>query len=125
MNRKRAHYFLIIIGIIILGILSRQFSIIPLWIGDILYATMAYFGFRLFMVNNKIVTVAVVALIYCYSIELLQLYRAEWIVAIRNTPPGHYILGQGFSWGDLLAYTIGIGIAIFADTTKTSNLQIG
>lgn len=115
MKNKRIRYFLIVIGIVLLGILSRQFSFIPLCIGDILYAMMAYFGLRFLNTKNRLIATAITSLLYCYSIELLQLYRAQWIITIRNTPLGHYILGQGFSWEDVLAYSFGIGIAVLLD----------
>ena len=40
-------------------------------------------------------------------IEFSQLYQENWIIEIRNTTLGHLVLGQGFLWSDLLAYTFG------------------
>ncbi len=39
-----------------------------------------------------------------------QLYHAEWIDSIRATTLGGLVLGYGFLWSDLVAYTIGVGI---------------
>ncbi len=41
-------------------------------------------------------------------VEISQLYQDPWINNIRNTLIGHLILGKGFLWSDLLAYTIGV-----------------
>ncbi len=108
-------YFIIIVSVIILGILSRIIDGIPIFFGDTLYAAMVYFGMRLFFINNSFIKVSVIALTFCFCIEFLQLYRAEWILAIRRTTLGHYALGQGFLWSDLGFYTLGIMIAFLVD----------
>jgi hypothetical protein len=47
----------------------------------------------------------------CYTIELLQLYQGNWMIELRKTLFGRYVLGQGFLWTDILAYTFGIAVA--------------
>lgn len=69
---------------------------------------MIYFLIRIFLFNKKASIVLLFSLVSCYAIELLQLYQAEWIIDLRKTLFGKYVLGQGFLWSDLLAYTIGI-----------------
>jgi len=115
MRNKRAVYVLVIIAVIVVGIVSRQLQFIPLCIGDALYAVMAYFGLRFIMIDIKYQITAIAALLYCYTIEGLQLYRADWLVSLRNTTLGHYVLGQGFSWSDIIAYSVGVGIAVLID----------
>jgi hypothetical protein len=51
----------------------------------------------------------------CYGIEFLQLYQAEWIIELRKTLFGRYVLGQGFLWTDILAYTFGIFTAFIIE----------
>ena len=106
---------IIILITIIAGIFSRKIAFIPLFIGDLLYAVMVYFGIRfLFICLNKIKSV-IVALLICYSIELLQLYNAEWIVELRATIFGRYVLGQGFLWTDIVAYSFGIILGYYIE----------
>ena len=100
---------------VFLGIASRKVNGIPLLIGDFLYAVMVYFGFRMLLLNSSAVPKILLPLVLCYVIEVQQLYDATWIVSIRNTTIGHYVLGQGFLWSDLVAYTFGIGIAFVID----------
>jgi hypothetical protein len=47
----------------------------------------------------------------CYTIEFLQLYQGNWMIELRKTLFGRYVLGQGFLWTDILAYTFGIAVA--------------
>ncbi|RED26439.1 uncharacterized protein DUF2809 [Flavobacterium cutihirudinis] len=108
MNKSRISYFLAFLFTIFLGILSRKISFIPVWIGDFLYAIMIYFLIRIFLFNKKASIVLLLSLVSCCAIEFLQLYQADWIINLRKTLFGKYVLGQGFLWSDILAYTIGI-----------------
>lgn len=122
-QKKRISYFLIILVVIILGIVSRKINGIPTFIGDTLYAVMVYFGMRFLFLSLSQIKSILLALLFCYGIEFQQLYRAEWILNIRNTTLGHYVLGQGFLWNDLGFYTIGVAVAYFMDSFifKTHN----
>lgn len=111
--KTRIRYFFIICFVIILGLLSRKIDFIPLFVGDILYAVMIYFIVRFLLIESPSKNIAILSISICYTIEFLQLYQAEWIFEIRNTTFGHLVLGQGFLWSDLLAYTLGILISYF------------
>jgi len=116
-------YFWLTILILVLGILSRKASIIPLFFGDILYAVLIYFGLRFLLFNLPIKITALLALTFCFIIEVSQLFQTPWMIAIRKTTLGHYVLGQGFLWSDLLCYFVGIFIALNFDLKllKTQN----
>lgn len=43
-----------------------------------------------------------------FFIEISQLYHAEWIDRIRDTSLGGLVLGYGFLWSDIEAYTLGV-----------------
>ena len=96
-----------------LGILSRKFSylmpdIINTYLGDAIWATMIYVMMAFVFAHKLPKQIAVFSLLFCYAIELSQLYQAPWINAIRSTTIGALVLGSGFLWSDLLAYALGI-----------------
>ena len=122
MKNKRAYHFIIVLIVIVLGILSRIISILPLCIGDILYAVMIYFIMRTLFLKQKIYQVAYISLGICFLIECSQLYQAHWIIELRKTLLGHYVLGQGFLWSDLIAYIFGITIAFLLDKNLKSEV---
>ncbi|WP_426669762.1 DUF2809 domain-containing protein [Mucilaginibacter sp. McL0603] len=95
--------------------MSRHFTAIPLFIGDILWATMVYFIVRFLFIRKKIKIVALISLLFCYAIEFSQLYKAPWIDSLRHTLFGRLVLGETFLWGDLLSYTVGIIIGVFVE----------
>ncbi len=125
MKNDRITYFITILLVLILGILSRKISGIPLFIGDVLYAVLIYFGFRFLIMDSKKSTSLLLSLLFCFSIEILQLVQIDWLIAIRKTTFGHYILGEGFLWLDLLCYVMGTSIAFLIDENfiKTQNLN--
>ena len=60
---------------------------------------------------DKVIQIVIISLLICYGIEFLQLYQGEWMIELRKTLFGRYVLGQDFLWSDIVAYTFGIAIA--------------
>lgn len=116
--KTRIHYFILIIAIIISGLLLRKSTLVPLWIGDMLYASMMYFVIRFILLKKRPLFVCLLSFGICIAIECSQLLHTGWLDAIRKTLPGRLILGQGFLWSDLTAYAMG---AIFGLTIDTIN----
>lgn len=117
---KRVGYFVAVLLTILLGLVSRRFgSHLPLVVaentGDVLWAMMVYFGFRLLLVKNGLLYSFWLSLVFSFGIELSQLYQAEWITTLRSTTFGALILGQGFLMVDLVRYTVGVLIAVCLD----------
>lgn len=114
-------YLLASFLIILLGILSRKIDLIPFFIGDILYAIMIYcFVHFLIYFDSKIIKFTI-PLSICFIIELSQLIDSNWLNTIRNTTVGHYALGEGYLWSDLIYYSIGILIGYSTDIILLKN----
>ena len=114
-TKKLLQYTSAVIALIALGLLSRRINGIPDACGDALWAMMVFCCWRIVLVLRPLKIVAVVALITSYLVEFSQILSFDWLVRLRSTFLGHMLLGQGFLWIDLLAYTIGI-IVIFIIT---------
>ncbi len=108
--KTRVWYSCGIVLLIALGLLSRKISVIPPYVGDALWAMVMYCCWRILLIRKEAVLSAIIALSAAFLIELSQLLRWQWLVDLRATTLGHLLLGQGFLWSDLLAYTVGIGI---------------
>jgi len=107
-------------AVISLGLLSRKMTdhlpdLINLVLGDALWALIIYLLFGMVFRNWSVKKVAIFGLVFCYMIEFSQIYHAEWIDSVRSTTLGGLILGFGFLWSDLVAYSIGIGFGIIVD----------
>lgn len=115
MQKTRITWFIIICITIALGLASRYFSIIPLFVGDILWATMVYFIVRLLCINKSVSLIATISLLFSFTIEFSQLYKTPWIDSIRPTLFGRLVLGATFNWGDMICYAIGVGIGVLVE----------
>ncbi|MED2974624.1 DUF2809 domain-containing protein [Fictibacillus sp. B-59209] len=119
--RKMRIAYSIAVGItIFLGLASRKWShLFPLVAaqnaGDVLWAMMVYFGFRLLLVRKSLHTALWLSFLFSFGIEFSQLYQENWINPIRDTMLGALILGKGFLIVDLIRYTAGILIATILD----------
>lgn len=100
--------FLLLFLIIALGLLSRKVSLLPQETGDALWAMMVFCLMRIVMPKAGLLKVSLMALAISFAVEFSQLIRWQWLVDLRSTTVGHLVLGQGFLWKDLVAYTIGI-----------------
>lgn len=121
-RRNRLLYAVLTITVIILGLGSRKFAyvlpdLLNSYLGDALWALMVFIGFGFLFHKMETKKVALLSLLFCYGIEMSQLYHAEWIDSIRATTLGGLVLGYGFLWSDVLAYTIGVGIGMLCELT--------
>jgi hypothetical protein len=115
-------WLLCLMGIILLGILSRLvhtgFLILDKYLGDALYAAMVYVILRL---RWKTARVAVPAMLLMTAVELFQLT----MIPARMLESSHLIvricarlMGTEFSFLDLLAYATGIASIYLIDSGK-------
>ncbi|SCV40922.1 FIG01231286: hypothetical protein [Bacillus subtilis] len=113
MKRNRWIYAAVTILIMVLGLGSRAFSnVLPntinTYLGDSLWSAMIFTGCGFLFQKMKTMLSGIISLSFCFIIEISQLYHAEWIDRIRDTSLGGLVLGYGFLWSDIEAYTIGI-----------------
>ena len=100
-KRNALIYFVLATAIIMVGLSSRYFAVyLPKWVGlylgDCLWALMIFVIVGLIFRTRDTKWIAVVALLFCYFIEVSQLYHSIWIDIIRDTRIGGLILGRGF-----------------------------
>ncbi|PHA04243.1 DUF2809 domain-containing protein [Bacillus wiedmannii] len=119
-KRNRVVYALFTIVVIILGLSSRKFAfalphLLNDYLGDALWALMIFTGFGFLFPKTETKKLAFISLMFCYGIEASQLYHAKWIDSIRATTLGGLVLGYGFLWSDVVAYTIGVGVGILCE----------
>lgn len=127
-TRKGLIYLSLVIAAIVLGLSSRHYALyLPRWVniylGDCIWALMIFFMVGLIFRSRGTKWVAVVALLFCYAIEVSQLYHSPWIDNLRDTRIGGLVLGRGFLWSDLISYSIGIAIGTLIDKLILSYLR--
>lgn len=119
-KRHIPFYLLIIVVIIAFGLPAR---IVPkqlptwyvLYFGDYLWAMLLFFIFALVLRNISTFRVAVTALLFAYIIEISQLFHPAWLDHLRSIKLFALVLGSGFLWSDIVAYTLGISTGAFIE----------
>jgi Protein of unknown function (DUF2809) len=120
LRRDRKWYTIAMGLVIMLGLASRRYpQILPAFLdkypGDVLWTIVVFLLLGMVLPRASTWKIAGLALVISYIVEFGQLYRAPWLVAIRETTIGHLLLGSEFVWGDLVAYTIGAAIALLVE----------
>jgi hypothetical protein len=119
-HRNRLLYALAIAIVIAAGLLWRS-GLLPLpnflikYGGDALWAVVVFFGFGLIFPRSSTIQLALLALVFAWSVEFFQLYHADWIDGLRATRLGKLVLGSTFNVPDLFAYVTGIVLGALAE----------
>lgn len=118
--RSRWVYAAAFAGTIAVGLASRRVprtlpSLVSKYPGDALWALMVFFGLGALFRTAATLHLAAGALGLAVTVELLKLYQAPWIVAVRHTTLGHLVFGHVFSWENLAAYAVGVTVGALID----------
>lgn len=127
-KRDAFTYCCLVITVMILGLSTRHFSFyfpswINLYLGDALWALMVFFLWGLLFRTRQTRWITLRALLFTFSIEVTQLYQSQWINSLRTTRLGGLILGYGFLWSDLIAYSVGIGVGVLLEWVMLSHTK--
>ena len=129
-QRSRCWYAVMLCLVILAGLLLRS-GIVPLsafaikYGGVALWALAAFAGFGFLFTQISTSRLAVISIVFAWTVEVLQLYHAPWVDAIRATRPGHWVLGSTFHAPDLLAYLFGIAVGATAEVLLQQRRLIG
>ena len=85
-------------------------------LGDALWAAMMTWWVSAAMPRKRSQTRGLVALAISFVVELSQLIRLPVLDSLRATLPGHLVLGSGFDPRDLVAYALGVALAVCVET---------
>lgn len=107
---KRIFLMLFLIAI---GLPARSFQdVLPQWytlyFGDYLWAMLVLQCYVLVFYKFKFYKVVLITLAFTYLIEISQLFHPPWLEALRDIKIIALVIGYGFLWTDLVAYTLGI-----------------
>ncbi|MCT4617802.1 MAG: DUF2809 domain-containing protein [Marinisporobacter sp.] len=127
-KRNRWIYSTLVILVIFSGLSLRAFpQYLPRWFvnyaPDTLWALMIFLLVGGMLNNKSTKAIGISSLLFCYFIEITQLYHTPWIDAIRETTIGGLILGFGFLWSDLVCYTVGISIGVLMESFYLNSLE--
>ncbi len=110
-------YFLFAVVLFIIEVLIALYvkdSIIRPYGGDFLVVILLYYLVRAFW-NGSAFQVALGVLIFAYTVEILQYLKIVDLLGLTGNRLAEIVIGTGFSWWDMVAYTLGILAVYFID----------
>jgi len=96
------------------------------YVGDYLVVILLYCAVRS-VVNLSAQKVAAGVLLFSYCIEVLQYYRLVDRLGLSGNKLAKTVIGYGFSWWDMLAYTLGVVTVLLVEKSrrrKSEGLQV-
>lgn len=128
-RRNPRIYLLIMLLILVFGLPARLIQDqLPLWytlyFGDYLWAMLLFFLFALMLRTVSTFKVAVITLLFTYLIEISQLFHPLWLEHLRSIKLFALVLGYGFLWSDIAAYTFGISTGALMERILLQNKRI-
>lgn len=123
MTHYRLRAALALAGVVALGVASRLVQLdVPLWgtqLGDSLYAAAFYLALSIALPGLHVGPKALAIGLFCAAVELFQLTGVPAALNQSTMPAvrlfAYAVLGSGFSWDDLLAYAVGVGLVALLD----------
>lgn len=118
-------YFIFFIILFIAEILIALFAhdnIIRPYGGDMLVVVMLYCLVRS-TVNSGPAKTAIMVLVFSYLVELCQYIDIIHHLGLGNSQLANIVLGNSFSWVDILAYTLGALLVIAAESWKRAGIN--
>ena len=110
MIKFNKNYFYFTILIFLTELLIAKFihhNFIRYYGGDFLVVILIYCFVKAFIQFSNVKT-AICVLLFSYSIEILQYYHFVKLIGLQKSKLALIILGDSFSFTDLLVYTLGI-----------------
>lgn len=116
--RRRAGFLLAALLVVIAGLCLRHFGyrlglsfFVVKYGGSVLWGAMVYLLVAAGLVVSRRYRIIAIAEAAAIALELVRLLHTPWLDAFRETIAGALLLGKVFSLWNLLAYSIGIGLA--------------
>lgn len=106
-NPRFFGYTLVLFVIEVLIALYVHDNFVRPYLGDYLVVMLLYCGVRTF-INASPLKIALAVLLFAYFIELLQYFHLVDRLGLAGNTVAKTVMGYGFEWLDLLAYTLGV-----------------
>lgn len=105
-NRKFLCYTaLLFVTEVLIALFVRDAFVRP-YVGDYLVVILLYCAVRT-VLNAPVLRIALGVLLFSYFIELLQYFQLVNRLGLEHNTVAKTVIGYGFEWKDLVAYTFG------------------
>ncbi len=113
----RKHYFLLALLLFTVEVLIALYLNDPFvrpYVGDYLVVIFLYCALRS-VVNLRVLPAAIGVLLFAYLVETLQYFHIVDRLGLSNNKLARTVIGIGFEWTDILAYTLGFATILLTE----------
>ncbi len=116
----RLKYFLLALVLfateIVIALFVRDAFIRP-YVGDFLVVILLYCFVRAFF-KVSVMQAALGVLAFAFLIETLQYFNIVNVLGLQHSRVARIVIGTAFSWEDMVAYALGIGVVLLLEKQK-------
>jgi len=119
-------YFIITVVLFLIEVFIALYvrdAFVRPYFGDFLVVILIYCFLKSFW-DEKPLRVGILTLLFSYAIEIGQHFQLVKLLGLDHSEVARVVIGTGFDWGDMLAYTLGILVVLIFEKRK-ANLKIG
>lgn len=84
------------------------------FVGDFLVVILIYCFIKIFF-EVKPIILGLSVLMFSYFVEILQLFKISDKLGLQKGSIAAILVGNSFSWGDILAYTLGLALIVLIE----------
>lgn len=106
----KPRFFLLTLVLFVIEVLIAVYvhdNFVRPYVGDFLVVMLLYCAVRTF-INASPLKITVAVLLFAYLVELLQYFHLVDRLGLAGNTVARTVIGYGFEWLDLLAYTLGV-----------------
>ena len=84
------------------------------YIGDVLVVILLYCFVKTF-IRGHTFSIAIGVMAFSFIIETMQYFKLVNLLGLQQSKLANTVIGNSFSWVDIVAYTVGIAIVLLAE----------
>lgn len=115
-----SRYFIFALALFVIEVLIALFvsdNFIRPYFGDYLVVMLVYCAVRTFIISSPF-KIAIAVLLFSYILEAGQYFHIADRLGLSGNIIAKTVIGHGFDWWDLLAYTLGIITILILERPK-------
>jgi hypothetical protein len=119
-------YFFFTLALFLIEVLIALYirdSFIRPYFGDFLVVVLIYCAVKTFVKASRI-KIAICVLLFAYTIEVLQYFNIVDRLGLSGNIVAKTVIGYGFEWWDMLAYTLGIITVLIVERVYEPSMQV-
>jgi hypothetical protein len=111
------HYFILAVLLFLIEVSIAVYlhdDFVRPFIGDVLVVIFLYCLVKSFW-DAKVLPTAIAVLLFAYFIEMMQYFHFVALIGLEKSKLANTILGNYYTWKDLIAYTAGFVIILLVE----------